>query len=127
MINVWLWAKVSDGVLNPANTLALIAAAITTLVGNGTSVIQGLVMELITTSVLTLAVLVLAFEKHGGFNAAFGMGSSLLISILLDHIQEQFESSKDFLAKGKSIVIFNNNTTKGTDEYDDDKRPKSNV
>ncbi|CAI2163764.1 11765_t:CDS:2 [Funneliformis geosporum] len=117
MINVWLWAEVSGGVLNPAITIALVAigefetlqgiyyiiaqfagalvgslliqliqpvpvAAITTL-GSGTSVIQGFIMEMITTSILTLAVLVLAIEKQGKFNAAFGIGSSLFISVLV--------------------------------------------
>uniref|UniRef100_A0A1D1XR95 Aquaporin TIP2-3 n=1 Tax=Anthurium amnicola TaxID=1678845 RepID=A0A1D1XR95_9ARAE len=119
MINVWLWAHISGGVLNPAITLALMVtgdlnlgivrgvfyiiaqfaggiagsliveafipapiAALTTL-SNGTSVLQGLMIEIITTSVLTLAVYTLSIDQRGAFMAAFGIGTSVLVSVLV--------------------------------------------
>jgi glycerol uptake facilitator-like aquaporin len=56
------------------------------LKSNGTSVVQGLMIEIITTSVLTLSVYVLAVEERGAFLAAFGIGTSLLISVLVGKV-----------------------------------------
>ncbi|RIA94752.1 aquaporin 1 [Glomus cerebriforme] len=117
MINVWLWAHISGGVLNPAITLALMVTgdleiirgifyiiaqfaggimgsllvqllqpipimALTTL-ANETSVIEGLLIEIVTTSLLTLTVYTSNVAERDKLLAAFGIGTSLLISILV--------------------------------------------
>jgi hypothetical protein len=43
-------------------------------------------METITTSILTLTVYMLAVDKKGGNMAAFGIGTSLLISVLVGKV-----------------------------------------
>lgn len=53
-----------------------------TLLADGVSVAQGLFMEMFATSVLTMAVLILAGERHGKYLAPFGIGMSLFISAL---------------------------------------------
>jgi aquaporin related protein len=57
------------------------AGAATTL-GDDVSVAQGLFLEMLTTSVLTMAVFMLAIEKTGGNMAPFGIGMSLFVSAL---------------------------------------------
>jgi len=54
-----------------------------TLVASGTNLAQALFLEMFTTSVLTMAVFMLAVEKHGNFMAPFGIGLSLFISVLV--------------------------------------------
>lgn len=53
---------------------------------NGTTVLQGLVIEIITTSLLTLTVYMLAVSERGAFMAAFGIGTSVLISVLVGKV-----------------------------------------
>lgn len=53
-----------------------------TVLAEGVSVAQGLFLEMFTTSVLTMAVLMLAAEKYGQFMAPFGIGMALFISAL---------------------------------------------
>jgi len=115
-VNVFIWAPVSGGVLNPAITIGLMATKTIPLIrgamyivsqllgallgawlidlvqpnapggattlSDGVSIPQGLFLEVITTSVLTMAVLMLAIEKHGQFMAPFGIGMALFISAL---------------------------------------------
>ncbi|CAB4388486.1 aquaporin 1 [Rhizophagus irregularis] len=57
-------------------------AALTTL-SDGTTILQGLVIEIITTSLLTLTVYTLAVNERGGFMKSFGIGTSVLISVLV--------------------------------------------
>jgi aquaporin rerated protein, other eukaryote len=53
-----------------------------TTLGENVSIPQGLFLEVFTTSVLTMAVLMLAVEKSGKFLAPFGIGMSLFVSAL---------------------------------------------
>ncbi|PHH69592.1 hypothetical protein CDD80_6638 [Ophiocordyceps camponoti-rufipedis] len=119
-VNIWIFYRVSGGMLNPAVTLALVlvgavsplrgllvlpaqlaasvAAAALTLVllpGNKivissalspqTSVIQGLMLEMLLTGQLVLTVYFLAVEKsRATFLAPLGIGLSVFISHLAD-------------------------------------------
>ncbi|RIA82197.1 aquaporin-like protein [Glomus cerebriforme] len=53
-----------------------------TVLSDGVTTSQALFLEMFTTSVLTMAVLMLAVEKHGNFMAPFGIGMALFISAL---------------------------------------------
>nr|ASU09546.1 aquaporin 1 [Rhizophagus irregularis] len=53
-----------------------------TVLADGVSIAQGLFLEMFATSVLTMAVLMLAAEGFGGPMTAFGVGMSLFISAL---------------------------------------------
>lgn len=53
---------------------------------DGTTILQGLVIEIITTSLLTLTVYTLAVNEKGGFMKAFGIGTSVLISVLVGKV-----------------------------------------
>ncbi|CAG8686912.1 13065_t:CDS:2, partial [Cetraspora pellucida] len=102
LVNVWIWAPISGGVLNPAITIGLMvvdetfrfakgilyiiaqflgallgaylidvvqpgpAGGATTL-AEGTTIMEGLLLETFCTSILTLAVFMLAIEKHAVF------------------------------------------------------------
>jgi len=57
------------------------AGSATTL-ATGVSAAQGLFLEIFTTSVLTMAVYMLAVQKHGSFTAPMGIGLSLFISAI---------------------------------------------
>jgi len=57
------------------------ADAATTL-GPNVTVAQGLFLEMFTTSVLTMAVLMLAVEQKGNYMAPFGIGMALFVSAL---------------------------------------------
>ncbi|CAG8432930.1 6076_t:CDS:2 [Diversispora eburnea] len=116
LVNVWLWIQISDGLLNPAITIALmvtrnigifrgilyiVAEFLGALLGaylidialpgseggattlaEGTSIFQGLLLEAICTSLLTLSVFILAVEKTAQFTAALGIGWALFISAI---------------------------------------------
>nr|BAU71501.1 aquaporin [Rhizophagus clarus] len=71
LVGSWLIDLVQPGAPNAATTL-----------GDDTSIAQGLFLEMFTTSVLTMAVLMLAVEKHGQFMAPFGIGMALFVSAL---------------------------------------------
>jgi len=71
LVGSWLIGLIQPNSPGAATTLA-----------PGVSTAQGLFLEMITTSVLTMAVLMLAVEKHGQFMAPFGIGMSLFISAL---------------------------------------------
>ncbi|CAG8793725.1 26498_t:CDS:2, partial [Racocetra persica] len=102
VVNVWIWAPISGGVLNPAITIGLmiieaefrytkgilyiIAQFLGAVLGaylievvqpgpdggattlaEGTTILEGLLLETFCTSILTLAVFMLAIEKHAKF------------------------------------------------------------
>lgn len=53
-----------------------------TVLAEGTSIMQGLLLELIATSILTFTVLILAIEKPNHTNAAVAIGWALFISAI---------------------------------------------
>jgi glycerol uptake facilitator-like aquaporin len=67
-----------------AFALALIPSNVRTQLGAGTSVAQGLFIEMFLTSLLMLAILLLAAEKHKAtFIAPIGIGLALFVAELL--------------------------------------------
>jgi aquaporin related protein len=82
-VNAWIFFRVSGGLFNPAVSLGMVLVGLnvrTTLAG-GTSITQGLFIEMFLTSLLMLAILLLAAEKHKAtFIAPIGIGLALFVS-----------------------------------------------
>ncbi|KAK6850127.1 aquaporin [Apiospora arundinis] len=100
MVNAWVFFRISGGLFNPAVTLAKspggIAASaviygllpgplnIRTNLGGGTTVVQGMFIEMFLTAELVFAIFMLAAEKHKAtYIAPVGIGISLFIAELL--------------------------------------------
>ncbi|GBC06728.1 hypothetical protein RclHR1_00700027 [Rhizophagus clarus] len=84
----YIIAQFAGGIVGSLFAKLFLPAPVTALttLSNNTSVLQGLVLEIMTTSLLTLAVYMLAIngnKKKGVSIPAFGIGTSLLISVLV--------------------------------------------
>ncbi|KAM0722082.1 hypothetical protein Q7P37_003008 [Cladosporium fusiforme] len=97
-VNAWVFFRISGGLFNPAVTFGMCPIGalpglvqcmfpgglnVQTTLGGGTTVVQGLFIEMFLTAQLVFTIFMLAAEKHKGtFIAPVGIGLSLFVAEL---------------------------------------------
>ena len=79
--------------------------AVSTTLGGGTTIAQGVIIEMILTAQLVFTIFMLAAEKHqGNFIAPIGIGLSLFIAELVGTSRIIFRPKSSFLSRLSSYL-----------------------
>ena len=79
--------------------------AVSTTLGGGTTIAQGVIIEIILTAQLVFTIFMLAAEKHqGNFIAPVGIGLSLFIAELVGKSQSTLTNSTDLFFSSLHIL-----------------------